>query len=67
MSMPDKLRDTLWILMNVNGFTLVSRKGHIRIRHPSGKVFTCSSSPRAQHAHKELLRDIRRYENGTYR
>lgn len=50
------------------GFKTFNNGGHVRIEHPDGKkIFTCSGSPSCPHAHKNLLRDIRRYEKGIYK
>lgn len=49
------------------GFIVERGKKHCKVKHPKGKVFTCSASPSVQHAHRELSRDIRRYELGVYK
>ena len=45
-----------------NGFTIIKTKRHIKIYSPKGKMFTASSSPSCPNAHKQLARDIRRYD-----
>lgn len=55
------LRDYLYQLSQ-RGFSIIKTKKHITVVHPTGKKFSCSSTPSAGNAHKELFRDIRRYE-----
>jgi hypothetical protein len=62
----DDLKCTLKTLQ-AEGFRIKYTKKHTRVIHPMGKKFTCSNTPGCQHAHKNLLRDIKKYEQGVYK
>ena len=56
-----EMKETLRALQQRGFFVEVGRK-HYKVRSPSGRLYTCSISPSCPHAHKNLMRDIEKYE-----
>lgn len=64
---PDKYMRALIKEMEAKGWTHVMKRGHSKLVSPTGAVISFSCTPGVLHMIKEVQRDIRRVENGTYK
>lgn len=62
MSERSRLKETIKVLEKDGCEISRTGKGHFKIKTPDGRLFTASSTPSCPHAHRQLLRDIRRYK-----